>query len=127
MQATMSATGKATSSQSTFSRVCSVSTNIRAKPEVIWGLLTNAANMPKWNSTITTRCPHLSHKRSCRRPWKRAASEAAKRSSLTVMQFDYDGGSGFGPPSLLVSELDVGARDCDVAFTVEFSFLSQIP
>jgi hypothetical protein len=52
MQATQSATGKATSSQSTFSRVCSVSTNIRAKPEVIWGLLTNATNMPKWNSTI---------------------------------------------------------------------------
>ena len=52
MQATMSAPGKATSSQSTFSRVCSVTTNIHAKPEVIWGLLTNAANMPKWNSTV---------------------------------------------------------------------------
>jgi hypothetical protein len=52
MQATMTATGKATSSKTTFSRVCSVSTNIRAKPEVIWGLLTNAANMPKWNSTV---------------------------------------------------------------------------
>ena len=50
MQAT--ATGKASSSKSTFSRVCSVSTNIRAKPEVIWGLLTNAANIPKWNSTV---------------------------------------------------------------------------
>ena len=48
----MQATGKATSSKSTFSRECSVSTNIRAKPEVIWGLLTNAANMPKWNSTV---------------------------------------------------------------------------
>lgn len=52
MQATLTVTGKATSSKSTFSRVCSVSTNIRAKPEVIWGLLTNAANMPKWNSTV---------------------------------------------------------------------------
>ena len=52
MQNTMTANGKATSSQSTFNRVCSVSTNIHAKPEVIWGLLTNAANMPKWNSTI---------------------------------------------------------------------------
>ena len=52
MQATMSATAKATSSQSTFSRLCSVSTNIHAKPEVIWGLLTDAANMSKWNSTI---------------------------------------------------------------------------
>src|SRR3954470_16332865 len=52
MQATMSATGKATSSQSTLSRVWSVSTNIHTKPEVIWALLTDAANMTKWNSTI---------------------------------------------------------------------------
>jgi len=52
MQATMPATGKATSQKTTFSRVCSVTTNIRAKPEAIWKLLTDAANMPKWNSTI---------------------------------------------------------------------------
>src|SRR4051794_13016206 len=52
MQATMTATGKATSQKTTFSRVCSVTTNIRAKPEVIWRLLTDAANMSKWNSTI---------------------------------------------------------------------------
>jgi uncharacterized protein YndB with AHSA1/START domain len=44
--------GKATSSKSTFSRVCSVSINIRAKPEKIWALLTNAANIPQWNSTV---------------------------------------------------------------------------
>ena len=52
MQSTTAANGKATSSKTTFSRVCSVSINIRAKPEVIWGLLTNAVNMPKWNSTV---------------------------------------------------------------------------
>jgi len=52
MQATMTATGKATSQKTTFSRVCSVTTNIRAKPEVIWRLLTDAANMSNWNSTI---------------------------------------------------------------------------
>lgn len=44
--------GKATSSKSTFSRECSVTINIRAKPEKIWALLTNAANIPKWNSTV---------------------------------------------------------------------------
>ncbi|MBI1282003.1 MAG: SRPBCC domain-containing protein [Anaerolineaceae bacterium] len=48
----MSTAGKAVSQKTTFSRTCSVTTNIRAKPEVIWGLLTNAADMPKWNSTI---------------------------------------------------------------------------
>ncbi len=52
MQATMTLNGKATSEKSTFSRVCSVTINIHAKPETIWRLLTDAANMPKWNSTI---------------------------------------------------------------------------
>src|SRR3954469_24889951 len=52
MQNSTTANGKATNTKSTFNRVCSVTTNIRAKPEVIWGLLTNAAAMPKWNSTI---------------------------------------------------------------------------
>jgi hypothetical protein len=46
------ADGKATSSKTTFSTECAVSINIRAKPEKIWALLTNAANFPKWNSTV---------------------------------------------------------------------------
>lgn len=46
------ASGKASSSKSMFSRECSVAINIRAKPEKIWGLLTDAANIPKWNSTV---------------------------------------------------------------------------
>jgi hypothetical protein len=51
MQST-SVNGNASSTKSTFSRSCTVSINVRAKPEVIWGLLTNAANMPKWNTTV---------------------------------------------------------------------------
>ncbi len=52
MAPTMTANGKATSTKTTFSRTCSVSANIRAKPEVIWALLINAANMSTWNSTV---------------------------------------------------------------------------
>ena len=36
----------------TFSRETSVSVDIQADPKTIWGLLTNAGNYPKWNSTV---------------------------------------------------------------------------
>ena len=44
--------GKATTIKKTFSRETSVNVDIQADPKTIWGLLTNAENYPKWNSTI---------------------------------------------------------------------------
>ncbi len=52
MQATSTATGKATHAKTTFSTECAVLINIKAKPEKIWAILTNAANYTKWNSTV---------------------------------------------------------------------------
>ena len=43
---------KATTIRSTFSRQTSVSTDINADPSIIWALLTNASDYPRWNSTI---------------------------------------------------------------------------
>lgn len=43
---------KAKTVRKTFSRETSVSVDIQADPKIIWGLLTNAENYPKWNSTI---------------------------------------------------------------------------
>ncbi len=43
---------KANTIRKTFSRETSVSVDIQADPKTIWGLLTNAENYPKWNSTI---------------------------------------------------------------------------
>ena len=43
---------KATTVKKTFSRETTVSINIKASPEKIWTLLTNAADFPKWNSTV---------------------------------------------------------------------------
>ena len=43
---------KATTIRKTFSRETSVSVDIQADPETIWGLLTNAENYPTWNSTV---------------------------------------------------------------------------
>lgn len=44
--------GKATTIKTTFSRETSVQTDINADPAIIWALLTNASDYPRWNSTI---------------------------------------------------------------------------
>jgi len=44
----------ATKTASTFRMECAVSITIKASPERIWGLLTNADDMPRWNSTVTS-------------------------------------------------------------------------
>ncbi len=43
---------KATTRKATFSRETSVSVNIEADAAIIWALLTNAADFPRWNSTV---------------------------------------------------------------------------
>jgi len=42
-----------TQTRSAFSLVCGVEVNIRAGAEAVWRLLTDAANFPRWNSTVT--------------------------------------------------------------------------
>lgn len=44
--------GKAQTIKKTFSRETSVSIDIQSEPAVIWSLLTNAADFPRWNSTV---------------------------------------------------------------------------
>jgi uncharacterized protein YndB with AHSA1/START domain len=44
--------GKAKTTRTTFARETSVSVEISASREIIWALLTNAADFPRWNSTI---------------------------------------------------------------------------
>ena len=47
-------TGKATTTKSIFSRETSVSTTIQADPAIVWALLTNGSDYPRWNSTVTS-------------------------------------------------------------------------
>lgn len=49
---TMAQNGKATTIKKTFSRETSVSINIQADPAIVWTLLTNADDFPRWNSTV---------------------------------------------------------------------------
>lgn len=51
---TQAQNGKASTVKSTFSRATSVSININADPSIIWALLTNASDYPRWNSTVTS-------------------------------------------------------------------------
>lgn len=44
--------GHAGKTKGTFDLEYSVGIHIQAKPELVWGLLTNAADFPRWNSTI---------------------------------------------------------------------------
>ncbi|MFO1078899.1 MAG: SRPBCC domain-containing protein [Planctomycetota bacterium] len=39
---------------STFRRSVSVDLGIKASPERLWALLTNAADIPRWNSTVSS-------------------------------------------------------------------------
>ena len=48
----MQINGKATKTRSLFRMEVGVGINIRAEPERIWALLTNAGDFPRWNSTV---------------------------------------------------------------------------
>lgn len=50
----MGQNGKATTTKKTFSRETTVSIDMQADPTIVWALLTNAADFPRWNSTVTS-------------------------------------------------------------------------
>jgi len=49
----MDPSGKAMKTKTAFRMECGVAVNVRAKPGAVWALLTNAAEFPRWNSTVT--------------------------------------------------------------------------
>ena len=44
--------GRASKTKSAFRMEYSAGINIKAKPDRVWALMTNAADFPRWNSTI---------------------------------------------------------------------------
>lgn len=48
----MAQNGKAITVKKTFSRETSISIDIKADAVIVWTLLTNAADFPRWNSTV---------------------------------------------------------------------------
>lgn len=49
---TVASNGKAVTTKKTFSRETAVSIDIQADKSIIWALLTNANDFPRWNSTV---------------------------------------------------------------------------
>ncbi len=52
--ATMGQNGKAATIKKTFNRETTVGINIQTDAAIIWTLLTNASDFPRWNSTIVS-------------------------------------------------------------------------
>jgi hypothetical protein len=52
--ASFSQTTKASTTKTTFHRETTVVTIIQSDEAIIWALLTNAADYPRWNSTVTS-------------------------------------------------------------------------
>lgn len=50
----LSQNGKASTVKTTFSRETSISIEIKADAAIVWALLTNASDYPRWNSTVTS-------------------------------------------------------------------------
>jgi uncharacterized protein YndB with AHSA1/START domain len=48
----LASNGKAVTIKKTFSRETGVSIDINADKSIIWALLTNASDFPRWNSTV---------------------------------------------------------------------------
>ncbi len=48
----VASTGKAVTIKKTFSRETAISIDIQADKSIIWALLTNASDFPRWNSTV---------------------------------------------------------------------------
>ncbi len=44
--------GRASKTKSAFRMEYSIGINIKAKPNIVWALMTNAADFPRWNSTV---------------------------------------------------------------------------
>lgn len=46
--------GKASTVRTTFSRETTISIDIKSDPAIIWALLTNAGDYPRWNPTVVS-------------------------------------------------------------------------
>lgn len=52
MQASLSTNGRTVRTKTAFRLSYAIATTIQAPPSRIWALLTNAADFPRWNSTV---------------------------------------------------------------------------
>lgn len=82
---TLSSNGKAVTTKKTFSRETGVSIDIQADKSIIWALLTNANDYPRWNTTIISIEGNIAKGEKIKLKAKLDPKRAFK---LTVKEFD---------------------------------------
>ena len=109
----------ATTTKSFFSRQTEVAIDIRAKPEDVWALLTDAANYTKWCSTVTALEGRIALGEKIR---LKSVLDAKRTFKLKVLELE--------PPRRLVWGDAMGKRTYEItpkdAATVTFSMRERI-
>lgn len=112
---TMAQNGKATTIKKTFSRETSVSINIQADPAIVWTLLTNADDFPRWNSTVISIEGDIKNGEKIR---LKSTLDPKRTFKLKVKAFEPETrlawGDGKGTRVYTISKIDNGS----VAFTM---------
>lgn len=83
----LSSNGKAITTRKTFSRETAVSIDIQADPSIIWALLTNANDIPRWNSTVISVAGTIAPGEKIKLKVK---LDPKREFKLTVKEFDKD-------------------------------------
>ncbi len=82
---TVASNGKAVTNKKTFSRETAVSIDIQSDKSIIWALLTNATDFPRWNSTILSIAGSIGKGEKIK---LKAKLDPKREFKLTVKEFD---------------------------------------
>mgnify|MGYP003530387210 CR=1 FL=1 len=82
---TVASNGKAVTNKKTFSRETAVSIDIQSDKSMIWALLTNATDFPRWNSTILSIAGSIGKGEKIK---LKAKLDPKREFKLTVKEFD---------------------------------------
>lgn len=82
---TVASNGKALTNKKTFSRETAVSIDIQSDKSIIWALLTNATDFPRWNSTILSIAGSIGKGEKIK---LKAKLDPKREFKLTVKEFD---------------------------------------
>jgi len=84
---TVASNGKAVTNKKTFSRETAVSIDIQSDKSIIWALLTNATDFPRWNSTILSIVGSIGKGEKIK---LKAKLDPKREFKLTVKEFDHE-------------------------------------
>ncbi|MBK9798707.1 MAG: SRPBCC domain-containing protein [Bacteroidetes bacterium] len=84
---TVASNGKAVTNKKTFSRETAVSIDIQSDKSIIWALLTNATDFPRWNSTILSIAGSIGKGEKIK---LKAKLDPKREFKLTVKEFDLE-------------------------------------